>query len=293
MPMSEYVHPDVIESANKIEHWLEIVDPEKWMEEGTEPGSQWDAISNLPSSDRANAVSGFRALGLADQVRGLVGVMRSRSLYSSFIMARSVYEGASYGMWIWDTDISPEESVCRCLLEMKNDAINEREFWRKLKSKSTSIATPAEIDSNFDEQDREVVKFDQLISDLRQQTSQRLSTERPTSANMFAEANEKLTGLVNHKLLYGLTSGIVHQSTTALVDLLTWNEAHQISSMRVIDYMGPIYVSAMFFDSAMTSLAKSYGKTYPESDVSPIKQFLTNVKNKHINLETFVDLPEN
>lgn len=293
MPMGEKVHSDVIESANMIESLLEIVDPERWLGEGPEPRSQWDAISNLPNSDRATAVSGFRALGLVDQMRGLVGVMRSGSLYSGFTMARSVLEGASYGMWIWDDNITPEESVCRYLLEMKNDAIEEREFWRRLKGKPTSIATPTEIDSNFDEQDREVGKFDQFLSDLRQQTSQQLPTERPTSANMFAEVNEKLTGLVNHKLLYSLTSGIVHQSTTALVHLLTENKAHQMLSMRVIDYMGPIHVAVVFFDEAMISLAESYGKSYPESDMLPIKQFLDNVKNKHINLETFVDMPEN
>ena len=160
-------------------------------------------------------------------MRGLIGVIRSESLYSGFTMARSVCEGASYGLWTWDASISPEERVCRCLLEMKNDAVGERNFWDKLKGKQTSLATPSEIDANVDEQNKEVDKFKKELSALRQYTSEQLSTERPTSGLMIAQANEKLTGLVNHRLLFRITSGVVHQSTTSLVDLLTWNEKHQ------------------------------------------------------------------
>lgn len=292
MSTASYVHPDVVRAASLIDSLLNIVDSEKWLGEEPESGSLWDATSTLPGADTAKAVSDFRALGLIDQMRGLVGVMGTRSLYSGFTMARPVCEGAAYGLWIWDTNISPEERVCRCLLEMKHDAIKERDFWGSLKGKQTSLATQSEIATIYDDQNREVDRFKDKISTLRQRTSEQLATERPTSGLMIAQVNERLTGLVNHRLLFRLTSGVVHQSTTSLVDLLIWNEEHQINSMKVIEYLGPIYAATVFFDNAMTSLAECYGKVYPESDATPIKLALNDLKAKHINSKTFVDLPD-
>ena len=132
MSITRYVHSDVIEAANLIDSLLDIIDPEEWLYEAPESGSPLDTISHLSSADRAEVISGFRAIGLVDQMRGLIGVMRSNSLYSGFTMARSVIEAASYVLWIWGENLSPEERVCRCLLEMRHDAIKRRDFWKGL-----------------------------------------------------------------------------------------------------------------------------------------------------------------
>ena len=286
--MTKDKHHDVTGTLKRISEILSIVDLESWLAEGEEPGSPWDLISTLPSADKAIAVSHVRALGMADMMRGLVSVGVSASYLSVFAIARPVVEAASYGLWIWEPGISPEERVNRCLLEMKNDQLEQHNFCKALIDYDPSYADETTIKADAASSLQQLADIKKDIRNLKDSVSITLDTSRLKSMFMFAYANQTITDRQDDALFYREASAAIHQAPSHIAQHLLGQQTDQNGTMRVIHFIGPMVVSARFFCFAANYFAQCYGKAFPAQQIERISKELLDVVNLHAQEETFM-----
>ena len=248
--------------------------PDVWFTESTSPkdGSPWaltDGYVNsceVPEAEHliyaVKSEGEYRIEAMQDFFAGMQTAMRTRQVYSLYVLSRATIEASAFAVWVYDPAIEPEERVLRGLL------LRAEHLKHETRTLNKDLQAGLAFDKAAQDYLEELTKLETKIGRAIQQTSADLqSRTSATPCRAVPSKTRRIREMLHEdmKMPYGFDayhrlSGVAHSQALAIADI--WNLSQKRPFIDYFDFLAYLHLAVCCIDFSLERRSACWGETY-------------------------------
>lgn len=235
------------------------------------------AIPDLPMDSLQDVVESMslpRCEAGVDLMRGILGALRSGSIYSVPVLSRSALEAFAVCAWHWKPSLVPKVRAFRALIDYRFSLQQEAERLKNIVRVSQHQGDPdatrqhlhEAIETSQQRKEAVVRYMDLLLKQLPPEAASRLNRSVPSLTSLVESSLMTATRSRFWKGAYGELSQIAHPSTAGISTMFP---AEPIESQHIQHntplgrYVFPVFLAVIAMRQCLSNLATCWGLQDP------------------------------
>lgn len=271
-------------------------DPDVWLLESRAPtdGSPW-ALARAHGGQLAPVGAGsvshvveaeaqLRLDAVHDYFAGLRAAMRTRSVYSLYVMCRSTIEACAFAAWIFDPEVEPAEQLLRGLLLLEKSLDRRLRSLRAIEGNRSGKFDPEEFADATRARSVTEPQLDEIKRIIRDIHTDLKSTnapphERPLGVPSATDRIREMLicdmGMPQGSDAYHRMSGVAHSRAIAIFD--TWNMDGGKPSIDYYDFLIYLHLALCSIDFALERRSACWGEPHKSAGLHKIIERIEHI----------------